>query len=123
MRRIIFMAALALLLGACSAAATPTSPLVKIETQAGKEFKLVLDSNPSTGYHWEIVGDLDKSVVEFVGREYKQGESGLTGAGGVDILTFKAVAAGETTITLGYFPPSNTATQPEKTETFTVSIK
>ncbi|MGE5250001.1 MAG: protease inhibitor I42 family protein [Bacteroidota bacterium] len=123
MKRILLITLLAVSLAACRGSGEPTNPLVKIETQPGKEFKLVLESNPSTGYHWEIMGDLDKSVVEFVGREYKQGESQQLGAGGVDVMTFKAVSPGETSITLGYFPPSNTATQPEKTEKFTVSVK
>ncbi|HVN14685.1 MAG TPA: protease inhibitor I42 family protein [Anaerolineales bacterium] len=119
---IIFLAVL--MLTACSSSVKPTNPQVKIETSAGQEFKLVIDSNPTTGYHWEIVGDLDKSVVDFVSKDYKStSDPTLVGGGGVDIWVFKAAGAGETSITLGYYPPSNEKTQPAKTETFSVVVK
>jgi predicted secreted protein len=113
---------LALLLGACGPA-KPSDPLVTIETSPGKEFKVVLESNPTTGYHWEIVGELDKEVVESVSKDYRADTPQTTGSGGVDVWVFKAVAPGDTEITLGYYPPSNDATKPDKTETFKVSVK
>jgi hypothetical protein len=30
-----------------------------IETSAGKEFNIILESNPTTDYDWAIVGELD----------------------------------------------------------------
>jgi predicted secreted protein len=121
--RILLITLLALLLAACTGAGQPTDPLVSIDTRVGKEFKLVLESNPTTGYHWEVVGDLPENLVELVSRDYKADQPQLTGSGGVEIWTFKAVGAGGGTITLGYFPPSNEATEPQKTESFTVNIK
>ena len=123
MRRIVVSLILALALAACSGAAKPTDPLVTIETSAGKEFKLVIESNPTTGYHWEIIGELDNNVVKFVSKDYKADTPQITGSGGVDIWVFKAVGAGKTTITLGYFPPSNTPTDPAQSETFNVSVQ
>lgn len=118
---------LAFLLTACSGGSAkpqPTHPEAAIEADAGKEFTLVVESNPTTGYHWEIVGDLDGAVVEFVGQEYQStSQPGLAGGGGLDIWTFKAVGAGETTITLGHYPPSNDPVDPEETQTFTVIVK
>lgn len=114
----------ALLLSACGSADKPNDPLVSIEASAGKEFKVVLESNPTTGYHWEIVGELDSNVVEFVSKDYKStSDPNLVGGGGLDTFVFKAVGAGETTITLGYYPPSNDPVEPEKTEIFTVTVK
>ena len=138
MKRILFsMLVFALLLSACGSAdksnnpqATeasgdkPNDPQVALETSVGKEFKVVLESNPTTGYHWEIVGDLDAAVVEFVSKDYKStSDPNLVGGGGLDTFVFKAVGAGKTTITLGYYPPSNDAVKPEKTETFTVTVQ
>lgn len=122
-RRIAVLMLLALLLGACSTAAKPSDPAVVIETSPGKEFKVVLESNPTTGYHWELVGEVDENVVGFVSRDYRADTPQTTGSGGVDIWVFKAAAAGETQITLGYYPPSNTPTDPDQTETFTVRVK
>jgi predicted secreted protein len=121
----IFLAGMFLVVLALTACTPkPSSPDQVIETGPGKNFQIIIESNPTTGYHWEIVGELDKSVVEFVNKEYKSsGAPGLVGAGGIDIWTFKAVAAGETQITLGSYPPSSTATDPAQTETFTVHVK
>jgi predicted secreted protein len=120
--RLCILALIAILLAAC--APRPTNPQAVIQAGPGSQFKLVIDSNPSTGYHWEIVGELDAGVVEFIGREYQRtSPSGLVGGGGVDIWTFQAVGPGETTITLGSFPPSNDTTEPARTETFSVQVK
>ncbi len=120
--RLLLVTLIALLLAAC--APKPTNPQAVIQTSPGSEFKVVIDSNPSTGYHWEIIGELDANVVELVGKEYQStSQPGLVGGGGIDIWTFKAVGPGETTITLGSFPPSSDATTPTQTEAFTVLVK
>jgi len=121
MRKTVVIILLALLLAACNA--EPTDPQGKIETSAGKEFKVFIESNPSTGYHWEIVGKLDESIVEFVSRDYRADTPVQPGSGGTDIFIFKAVGAGETTITLGSYPPSLELSEPAQTETFTVVVK
>ena len=94
-----------------------------VEVAAGNEFKIVIESNPSTGYHWELVGDLDGSIVQFVSNEYRADKPVLAGSGGKDVWTFKALAPGETTITLGYYPPSNDPVEPAQTVTFTIHVK
>ena len=118
---------LAFLLTACSGGSAelqPTNPEFAIEADAGKEFTIVLASNPTTGYQWALVGELDGAVVEFVGQDYQSTrEPELVGGGGLDIWTFKAGSAGETTITLGHYPPSNDPVDPEETQTFTVIVK
>lgn len=127
MKKILFvLITTALVLTACSAAEPElqiTDPAQPITVASGEEFNLVLESNPTTGYHWEFVEEPNASVVEFVTRDYKAGEPITTGSGGVDVLTFKAVAAGETRITLGYYPPSNDPVEPQQTVTFTVTVK
>ena len=102
---------------------TVTDPAQSIDVQVGESFDIVIASNPSTGYHWEIVGEL--TGVEFVLRVYKADEPVLTGSGGVDVWTFNALAAGETQITLGSFPPGVNVTdgEPEQTVTFKIVVK
>lgn len=96
-----------------------TDPFQPIEVQAGETFHIVIDSNPSTGYHWEIVNELNG--VEFVSTEYTADEPVAPGSGGVDVWTFKAVSAGEAQITLGSYPPG--ATEPEQNVTFHIVVK
>lgn len=99
-----------------------SDPSKQLEATAGNEFKLVIDSNPTTGYHWELMGELDKSVVEFVSKDYKADATQAVGSGGKDVWVFKAVAAGEAEITLGYYPPDASA-EAQQTVTFKVTVK
>jgi inhibitor of cysteine peptidase len=116
-----------LLLAACGSAASElqvTDPQQPIEVGAGEEFTIVLEANPTTGYQWKIVDEVDGAVVEFVRSEYKStSDPKLVGGGGLDLWTFKAVNAGEAEVTLGYYPPSNDPTDPQQTLTFTVIVK
>ena len=101
-----------------------TDPQMVIESQPGREFQVVIESNPTTGYHWEIVGELDAGVVELAGRTYQStSQPGLVGGGGIDIWTFKAMGPGETKITLGSFAPSSDSGTPSQTEIFTVRVQ
>lgn len=98
-----------------------TDPSQPIVVNAGDTFMIVVESNPSTGYHWELVSDL--TGVEFVSREYTPSEPVLTGSGGVDVWAFKAVSTGETQITLGSYPPGVDGGEPEQSGTFSVEVK
>ncbi len=130
MKRILFATIIfaSLISGCASRGSEPslqiTDPQQPIEIAAGKEFTIVIKSNPTTGYQWEIVGDLEAGMVEWVQQEYlSTSQPGMAGGGGVDVWTFKAVGAGETKITLGHYPPSNDPVEPEQTVTFAVIVK
>ena len=97
-----------------------TDPTQPILVNAGETFFIVVESNPSTGYHWEIVGDLNG--VELVSREYTAGEPVIPGSGGVDVWIFKAVSAGETTLVLGNYPPGESTTAEQELQ-FTITIQ
>lgn len=131
MKKTVLLLVCTILLSGCmtankpadAAGTTVTDPANPIEVQAGETFNIVLASNPSTGYHWELVGEL--GAVEFVASEYKAEEPVMPGSGGVDVWIFKAVSAGEAQITLGSYPPGVTVTdgEPEQTVTFNIVVK
>ena len=98
-----------------------TDPNQTIEVNAGDEFTIVIESNPTTGYHWEIVGELKN--LEFISRDYQASEPITTGSGGIDVWTFKAIASGEAQITLGYYPPYEDPEPPQQTAIFIVTVK
>ena len=134
MKKFLTLLFVTTLISACSLAGAteaPTAvpqlnisdPAKNLEATAGNEFKIIIDSNPSTGYHWEIVGEVDENIVEFISNDYRADEPVMPGSGGVDVWVFKAIAAGETHITLGYYPPSNDPVEPQQTVTFTVTVK
>lgn len=97
-----------------------TDPTQPILVKAGETFFIVVESNPTTGYHWEIVGDLNG--VELVSREYTAGEPVIPGSGGVEVWIFKAVSAGETTLVLGNYPPGESTTAEQELQ-FTVTVQ
>ena len=110
--------------GGDALAAKVTDAQQPIMVGVGKEFTIILEANPTTGYHWEVMGELDQDVVEFIKTDYTStSEPNLVGGGGLDIWTFKAVNAGETRVTLGYYPPSNDPVDPQQATTFTVIVK
>lgn len=96
----------ALLLAACGAkpeeGPVTNDPDETIEVKAGEEFNITLETNPNAGLHWEVAVELDTAVVDYVWKEFiakSEREDSL----GWDVWTFKAIAPGETTITLGYY--------------------
>jgi inhibitor of cysteine peptidase len=93
-----------------------------ITVKAGQEFAIVLDSNPTTGYTWNITGPLSPAVVK-VSNTYTPGPNAqkLEGAGGTDKWVFKGVSAGDALIQMEYLPPG-TGGQPGETDVFNVTV-
>ena len=100
----------------------PTDHTRLITVTAGETFDLIVPSNFSTGYRWDIIPELNVKIVEPVGQNYIAEQPVMPGSGGVDVWTFRAVNAGETTIVLGYYPPGND-TDPEETVTFSIRVE
>jgi inhibitor of cysteine peptidase len=90
--------------------------------KAGEMFEIVVPSNSSTGYRWKIVPELDEAMVQFVDQEYVAEQPVIPGSGGVDVWTFRAVSAGDTTVVLGYYPPGN-ENDPDEVSTFSIHIE
>lgn len=100
----------------------PSDPTQLILVKAGETFELVLSSNPSTGYQWQVIPELDENIVELVGQEYVAEQPVAPGSGGMDVWTFRARNAGETTISLGYYSPDLNS-EPEETITFSIQVE
>jgi inhibitor of cysteine peptidase len=141
MKRIYVLLVVTILLTGCatsSSTPTPTFPPPPVETQnilleptdptqlmtvkAGETFDLVVPSNPSTGYHWDIIPELDANLVKFLEQNYFAEQPVMPGSGGMEVWTFRAVNAGDTTIVLGYYAPGNT-TDPEENVTFSIHVE
>ena len=99
----------------------PTDHPQLITVKAGETLELVVPSNSSTGYRWNIVPELDETIVELV-EQYIAEQPVIPGSGGVEVWTLRAVNAGDTTVVLGYYPPSNT-NDPDEVVTFTTRVK
>jgi inhibitor of cysteine peptidase len=81
----------------------PLSPEVAeetIEAQVNRTFKIIVDSNPSTGYTWKSV--FDKKMLKLEKSVYIRPEQQIPGKGGKQTYVFRPIKAGTTTIELQY---------------------
>jgi inhibitor of cysteine peptidase len=89
----------------------------------GDDLTVSLSGNPTTGYLWEVSGQLDAAVLKSLGEPGFQKESGLIGAGGVQTNQFEAVNPGRTTLTMVYHQPWEKDKAPENTFSVTVVVQ
>ena len=85
--------------------ATSESHATSMTASAGQNFTVTLDSNPSTGYQWEVSSIANNELVRLISSEFVESDSGLIGAPGKQTLTFQALKEGKTTVVLGYVRP------------------
>jgi len=94
----------------------------QVELELGKLLVVTLESNPSTGYRWELVENNDSVLKQFGQVEFKSsdtGDSPMVGAGGWEIFRFKAVSAGQATLGLVYHRSWEDA---EPLKTFSIQV-
>ena len=109
MRKVFLVLAVvvaSLLVGCAGGENTYTDSEGAIEVKVGKEFVVILGSNPTTGYSWQE--SYDNTMLQLVDKTYKPGkaaEGGTVGAGGEDHFRFKALKKGKTEITMSYQRP------------------
>ncbi len=102
------------------ATSSTSSTLAVDESFNGKEVKVALggllqvalDSNPTTGFNWELTQISDITVLEKVSNIYeapmvkqKEGEPPLVGAGGKEFWNFKALKKGNSVLSMEYSRP------------------
>ena len=96
----------------------------QVELQTGQTLVVSLQSNPSTGYTWEVA-EVDDTLLQSQGEaEYKASKAGgeqLVGAGGTQTFRFTAAEVGETTLKLIYHRAWETDVEPA--QTFSVQVK
>jgi len=109
-----------LIVGLAVGSVIGVSGLIKVKV--GQEFNITLESNPTTGYQWQLAKQLDRSIVELVRSEYRPSESGLLGAGGIEVWTFKAVKSGTAEISFEYVRSWETDVPPIKEKSFGIIV-
>ncbi len=67
----------------------------EIHLEAGEQFEVRLESNPTTGYMWEIADETGAYAVELRTREFVEPDSDVVGAAGEDVFVFEAVGDAE----------------------------
>ena len=93
------------------------------EVTVGQDFTITLESNPTTGYRWQLAQPLDEVIVTLVGIEFKPPDTRRLGAGGREVWTFKAVGQGRTTVEMAYLRAWEKDVPPIKRATFRVIVQ
>lgn len=100
-----------------------SDPTVPITVETGREFSLVLASNPTTGYGWSLAVEPDAGVVKLATTRYRPAAPGLAGSGGTDSWTFTAVGTGTAVLVFSYARPWEKGTEPVRQAVFVVTVK
>jgi inhibitor of cysteine peptidase len=116
---------------ACSSSAAPEELSVDIAS-SGKEVTLAaggmltvtLESNITTGYSWNENANIgDKTVMQQTDHKYQPPATAIPGAGGKEVWTFKALKAGQSTISMEYRRPFDPTAAPAKTFSLTLVVQ
>ncbi|MBD3282489.1 MAG: hypothetical protein GF387_02670, partial [Candidatus Portnoybacteria bacterium] len=93
-----------------------------IEAKEGGDFSIILNSNPSTGYQWNI--DFDEEHIELLNRTYtSNANEGLVGSGGVEVFSFLAKKSGEARIVFSYLRSWEKDKDPLQEKTYIINIR
>lgn len=99
-----------------------TDPGTPIRASAGSVFVLVLESNRTTGYRWELVSPAEGAAVKMISSDYVATPPQRIGSGGREHWRFEAVAAGEASIRLRYRRPWEESKPPAREAEFKVTV-
>ncbi len=84
----------------------PISMSVTLPVSTGQEISIILDSNLSTGYFWELT-DYDQTVLSKLGKpDFEMDKKGI-GIASTETITLRSSTDGYSTIILRYWQPFN----------------
>jgi inhibitor of cysteine peptidase len=92
-----------------------------VEMLVGDELEVILPGNPATGYAWELIS-LDSNVIRPDKAEYFAINKAV-GTGGVEVVKFRAIAAGKSDVKLIFHRSFEVNVPPLKTFEVTINIK
>ena len=95
----------------------------RIELEKGQVLVITLESNPTTGYRWEVVEFEEPILQQMGGAEFKVSdprEPPPPGTGGWETFRFEATSAGQMALNLVYHRPWEEDVDP--LETFSVQV-
>jgi inhibitor of cysteine peptidase len=98
----------------------------EVELAPGEDLTITLESNPSTGFRWEVV-EIDESILQQVGEVHyvpaDPGQPPLPGQAGRETLRFQAVGPDRTTLQLAYRRSWEKDVEPQKTYSLHILVR
>jgi len=98
----------------------------QVTLDVGQVLVVVLASNPTTGYSWQVAegtGTVLVQVGEVLYREAPQEGAPMVGVGGTETFRFEAKAVGQTKLVLEYRRPWEETVEPEGTFAVDVVVR
>lgn len=102
----------------------------EVNMTTGGSLQVSLDSNPTTGFKWELTGISNASVLEKVSNIYdtpmfkvKEGTEPRVGVGGMEFWNFKALTQGRSTLSMEYSQPWDGGTKGARKFSLTVVVQ
>jgi len=93
-----------------------------INTKKGDKFLVVLESNPTTGYSWEV--NVDSNYVQLDDKSFNSESSeGMVGVGGNETFNFTALESGNTEITFSYLRSWEKDVEPVEKKVYNIIIE
>ncbi len=94
----------------------------EIDLGAGERFEIHLESNPSTGFAWEISAMTTPDLVTLDERRYVEPDGDLVGAAGTEVFVFAAGAEAAGVLRLEYVRGFDEPPVPERVVEFVLRI-
>jgi inhibitor of cysteine peptidase len=126
MRQWCALVVLAVTLGACGSDDDPVQVFdqadigTEVSVDVGEQFEIRLESNPTTGYAWQVVDQPE--VIDLVRSAYEAPDTSLVGAGGVEVFVFEGASAGSGELRLEYVRSFDDPPVPAETAEFQVEV-
>ena len=98
----------------------------RVKLDVGAILAVTLESNPTTGYSWEVVEDGAPVLAQLGDSEYVMDETEdppAPGTGGVETWHYQAAEAGEAKLTLIYHRPWEEDVEPIMTYTLEIVVR
>lgn len=92
-----------------------------INVNKGQLLSIELNSNPTTGYTWQLVENYNHTIITKKSNTYISNSNNI-GGGGVEIFTLETHASGQTKLDFIYSRAWEAGTPPAQTKTFNVNI-
>jgi predicted secreted protein len=100
-----------------------SNPGKTIKIKAGQCFTIVLNSNATTGYGWQLAEPLDEKIISNAGKVYLPPANAIPGAGGKEIWNFSADNTGSTEIYFNYVRPWEKNVKPARESVFRIIVE
>ena len=93
-----------------------------IELSVGDTLIISLESNPGTGYSWQVAKN-DAAILKYVDQSEFPPTRPMPGAPNHHLFKFKAIGAGNDSFELEFLRPLEKGVAPAKTFSVTIAVK